>query len=169
MSHRKKFLSSLSRSYFFAFWPTDCPEIQLPKRKLNISVIFKSTRTSFLNEREIFKVLFDTKSSCTYCSKVSPFTSIQNLSPTIPSKVFSNVSFFRASVSCSILSFKSAISLSFVLYTFVLMHLHRKKSRGVKSNELYPIFLPLNFSFSHVPTSLEKWSGTILPKELSYD
>ena len=48
----------------------------------------------FLNEREIFKGLFDTKSFCIYCSKVSPFTSIQNLSLfTIPSKTFSNVSF----------------------------------------------------------------------------
>ena len=133
MSHRKEFLSCLCRSYPFASWPTHRPEIQLPKRKLNISVIFKSTRTSFLDEREIFEVLFDTKSFCIYCSRVSPFTSIQNLSPTIPSKAFSNVSFFRASISCSILSFKSAMSLSFVLYIFVLMHLHRKKNQGASN------------------------------------
>ena len=65
------------------------------------------------------------------------------------------------------LSFKSAISLSFVLYTFGIMYPHKKKSSGFISGESVtqeigpppPIHLPLNFSFNHVRTSLEKWGG----------
>ena len=65
-------------------------------------------------------------------------------------------------------SFKSAISLTFVLYTFVLMYSHTEKIKWrVKSGERgaqeigpsLPIHLPLNFSFNHVRTSLEKWGG----------
>ena len=89
-----------------------------------------------LNEREIFKVLFDTKSFCIYCSKVSTFTSIQNLSLfTILWKTFSNISFFIALIPCSILSVQSAVSLTIVLYTFVLMYLHRKKNQVALSLE----------------------------------
>ena len=77
------------------------------------------------------------------------------------------MSFFIALISCSILSFKSAISLTLVLNTFVLMYLHRKKSSSVKSGErgaqetgpALPIYLPLNFSFNHARTSLEKRGG----------
>ena len=83
---------------------------------------------------------------------------------TIPSKTFSSVSFFIASISFSILFFNWAISLTFVFYTFVLMYPHRKQSRGVKSGECVvqeigpplPIHLLLNFSFNHVRTSLNK-------------
>ena len=77
----------------------------------------------FLNEREIFKVLFDTKSFCIYCSKVSPITSIQTLNLfTIPSK---NIFQCFVLIPCSILSFKSAVSL-----TFILMYLHRKTNQA---------------------------------------
>ena len=108
------------------------------KKKIKYLGHFVTKSNNFVfNEREIFKVLFDTKSFCIYCSKVSPFTSIQNLSLfTIPSKTYSNVSHFIALIPCSILSFKSAVSLTIVLYTFVLMYLHgKKKSNGVKSGE----------------------------------
>ena len=58
---------------------TGCPESHLTKRKLNISVISHSNWIIFfLFERGMFKVLFDTEMSYMYCSKVSPFTSIQN-------------------------------------------------------------------------------------------
>ena len=51
------------------------------KKKIKyLSYFVTKSNNFFLNEREIFKVLFDTKSFCIYCSKVSPFTSIQNLS-----------------------------------------------------------------------------------------
>ena len=107
----------------------------------------------------MFKVLFDTKSFYIYCSKASPFTSIQNLSLfTIPSKMFFNISFFIVLIYCSFLSFKSAISLTFVLYTFVLMYPHRTKSSGVKSGEhgveeigpRLPIHFPSNLSSNRV-------------------
>ena len=99
------------------------------KKKIKyLSHFVTKSNNSFLNEREILKVLFHTKSFCIYCSKVSSFTSIQNLSLfTMPLKTCSNVSFFIALIPCSVFSFKSAISLIFVLYTFVLMYLHRKK------------------------------------------
>ena len=37
---------------------TKCLEIHLPKRKLNISGIFLTKSNNFLNEKEMFKVLF---------------------------------------------------------------------------------------------------------------
>ena len=61
---------------------------------------------------------------------------MQNLSRfTIPSKIFSNVLFFIALIPCSILSFKWSVSLTIVLYTFVLMYLHRKKNQVALSLE----------------------------------
>ena len=74
------------------------------------------------------------------------------------------MSLLIALISCSIFSFQSAIPLTFVFYTFVLMYLHRKKSSGVKLEERsvqeigppLPILLQLNFSLNHVRTSLEK-------------
>ena len=65
-------------------------------------------------------------------------------------------------------SFKLAISLTFVLSTFVLMNPpYRKNSSGIKSGEhgaqeIGPpvsVHLPLNFSFNHIRTSLGKWGG----------
>ena len=57
--------------------------------------------------------------------------------------------------------------MTFVLYSFVLMYVHRTKSSGVKSRERdaqeigpsLPIYLPLNFSFDHERISVEKWGG----------
>ena len=68
--------------------------------------------------------------------------------------------FFIDLISCSSLSFKSAVSL-----TIVLFH-RKKKSSGVESGERgdqeigppRPIHLPLNFSFNYV-RNLEKLSG----------
>ena len=57
-------------------------------------LLTKLNNLFFLNESEMFKVLFDTKRFYIHCSKVSPFASRQNLSLfTIPSKTFSNASF----------------------------------------------------------------------------
>ena len=108
------------------------------KKKIKyLGHISTKSNNFFLNEREIFKVSSDTKSLYVYCSKVSPFASIQNLS-LFTHNTIKNIFqclFFIALISCPILSFKSAISLTFVLHTFVLMHPHRKKSSGIKSRE----------------------------------
>ena len=56
-------------------------KIDLLKRTRNISPSFfnQIEQLFFFNEREIFKALFDAKSCYIDCSKVSSFTSIQNL------------------------------------------------------------------------------------------
>ena len=68
-------------------------------------------------------------------------------------------------ISCSVVSFKSAILSIFVLQIFfVLMYPYRKKSSGVKSRERSaqemgpprPIHLPFNFSLNRVQTWSEK-------------
>ena len=65
------------------------------KEKKYLGHFLTKSNDHSLNEREIFKVLFDPKSFYIYCSKVSSFTSIQCFSPFLryPSKTFSNVSF----------------------------------------------------------------------------
>ena len=70
-------------------------------------------------------------------------------------------------MSLSILFFKSSISLTLVLYTFVLTYLHETKSNGVKSEDHgaqeigppLPIHLSSNFSFNHARTSFEECGG----------
>ena len=60
---------------------TGCPKIQSTKKKIKyFGHVLTKLNNLLLNERETFKVLFDTKSFYTYCSKVSPFTSRQNFS-----------------------------------------------------------------------------------------
>ena len=89
------------------------------KKTKYLSHFLTKSKFLFLNEREIIKVLFDTKIFYIYCSKVSPLTSVRNFSLfTIPSKTFSNASFFYCfNFLFNPVSFKSAISLTFVLYT----------------------------------------------------
>ena len=69
--------------------------------------------------------------------------------------------------------FKSAISLTFVLYTFVLMYPNRTESSSVKSGEraiqeiASPLLvrLPLYFSFNHVCMQRKKLNNKMILQE----
>ncbi len=88
---------------------TGCLKSHLARKNLNSLAISQRNSIIFFCLKE-------------KCSKVLPFTSIQNFSLFRMSlKTFCKVSFFMALISFSILFFNSQISSTFVLYTFDLI------------------------------------------------
>ena len=97
------------------------------------------------------------------CVTIYINTTIESFYKTIRN-IFQCRFFFIALISCSILSFKSTISLIFVLSTFVLMYSHRKISSDVKSGEhaaqeIVGLPLPIRFSLNFYVRTLWK-NGT---------